>query len=153
MKKAEDGEEEQAIEETIVFQIRWEQLQEDDKSKACLKYMWGCLGGNLKIAEERILLTFQEVVGLDPDYYIWYAEVYRKMRGIRRNSKRQATGRLVKPSEEEEDMCREAYIRAPNIYLNIKNLAMLLKETLWSEDQAYWDAKEDVYLHCIELFQ
>lgn len=138
----------------VLFQIRWNNLQNDGKSKAVLKFLWGCLGGALKMNEECLLAVMKETLSLDPEYHVWYSVVYRSMRGIRRNLRRhQHGGLLMPPDEYEQLMCEEAHKRNSRIYLSIKDMAIMLKEKLWNADQAEWDKNVETCVRCQNFFE
>lgn len=139
---------EQLNTDSVRLDKRWEELKQDPVNKAVHRYLWACLGGSMKVSEDFLLQNFRAVLNFQPDYHLWYAEVYRKMRSIRRNECRQKNNILKEPSEEEQKMCREAWKRNPNTYLSCKDMGMMLKEVLWGRVEQEWDKEVNMYLKC-----
>lgn len=132
----------------------WEALQNDPQAKALLQFFRGNLAATMKVSLFQVLEKFQLAAELHPKYFVYHHYCYRMLRRIRRNITRQNEGgRLRNPSDKERAACEMAYQLATEDVDCIVDMALLIKESLWVQDDTVWASHESEYLHCVELLR
>lgn len=120
---------------------------------AMYKFMEGYLGIVMGIPETKVLAIFLEAIDDDPECHVWYHYAYRTQRRIRRNIDRSINNRLDHPSDKEQDLAIKCHQKGPWDFKAVGDLAMLLKENLWTRSETFWNANQDGYNKSVRLFR
>lgn len=125
----------------------------NEQLAAMLKFMEGYLGIVMGIPEPNALGLLREAIDKDPECHAWYHYAYRTQRRIRRNIDRSVNNRLDNPSDMEQDFARTCHQKGPGDFVAVGDLAMLLKENIWTQDEAFWNAHRGEYEESVRLFR
>lgn len=142
-------------EEISTFNGKRDDLRNYREAEAVQEYFRASLAGALMMSEEMVVEMYERASELDPDEPVWYHNTYKKLRRIRRNVKRQATNTLEKPCDRERLACEMAFNLDPDNYSSMRDMALMIKETLWTwdSDESVWDENQKEYLRCVDLFR
>lgn len=147
--RGQEEQEEEDVEGPDTLRLRWADIENKKKCLAVIEYLKGKFGSSLNITETRLVEIYRKSVELEPDHHVWYTVVYRTLRGLRRNYQRQQSGNLHPPGEEERIMCETAFKLDPYIYCTIKNKAVMLKDSLSTNEVR----DEEEARECMQLME
>lgn len=134
---------------------RFVNLQLDCESNAVIWFFKGRLAQRLNVRDEVTLEIFTKCTELDPNLPEWYHHLYRNLRRIRKNVGSSGSHFTIssKPITEEREVSEKAYQLAPYDCVSTTNLAIMIKECLWSEESLVWEENETEYMRCVTLFR